>query len=191
MIPHIAILSSSVRRERKSHKVALYFLNYLQENKIATAEIIDLKEYNFPIFEDTIKTLQNPAENVLDFANKIKMADGMIIITPEYNGGFPASLKNAIDLLYDEWQNKPISISTVSAGIFGGTQALVSLQFTLWKIGANVVTNMFPVTNVAKAFDSIGKAFDKADMDKLAKNFVAELIETIEINKGVVLDKFK
>ncbi len=180
---HIAIISSSVRRERKSHRVALYFQHYLQENKLATSAILDLKEYNFSVFEDTIKTLQNPSEKVLDFANKIKEADGIIIVTPEYNGGFPSSLKNVIDLLYDEWHNKPISISTVSAGIFGGTQALVSLQFILWKIGANVVTNMFPVPNVAKAFDVTGKASDKAATDKLAEYFVAELLESMEANK--------
>lgn len=182
-MPHIVILSASVRRERKSHSVSLYFEHYLQENKLATCEILDLKEYNFPVFEDTIKTLQNPSEKVLDFTNKIKMADGIIIVTPEYNGSFPASLKNVIDLLYDEWQNKPISISTVSAGIFGGTQALVALQFTFWKIGANVVTNMFHVPNVAQAFEITGKAIDNAATDKLAMNFVNELIESIETYK--------
>jgi len=116
-MPHITILSSSVRRERKSHRVALYFQNYLQENNLARSEILDLKEYNFPIFEDTIKTLQNPSAKVLDFAKKINKAEGIIIVTPEYNGSFPASLKNAIDLLYYEWHGKPIYFSTVSSGI--------------------------------------------------------------------------
>jgi NAD(P)H-dependent FMN reductase len=182
-MPHIAILSSSVRRERKSHNVALYFLKYLHENNLANAEILDLKEYNFPVFEDTIKTVQSPSEQVLDFAAKIRLADGIIIVTPEYNGGFPASLKNVIDLLYDEWQGKPICISTVSSGIFGGSQALVSLQFILWKIGALTVTNMFPVPSVAKSFDDKGNALDKTATDKLAKVFLAELFESIKANK--------
>ncbi len=182
-MPHIAILSSSVRRERKSHNVALYFKTYLEENNLSTTEILDLKEYNFPIFEDTIKTFQNPTEQVLDFAAKIKLADGIIIITPEYNGGFPASLKNAIDLLYDEWHGKPICISTVSVGDFGGLQALVSLQFILWKIGAWTVTNMFPVPNVSKSFDDNGNALDKTATDKLAKVFLAELFENIKANR--------
>ena len=71
---HIAIISSSVREGRKSHNVSLYFQNYLTENKLATTEIIDLKAYNFPIFEGTLKTLINPAKNVLEFADKIKNA---------------------------------------------------------------------------------------------------------------------
>jgi NAD(P)H-dependent FMN reductase len=186
-MPHIAIVSSSVRRERKSHRVVLYFQNYLIENGLATVEILDLKKYGFPIFEDTIKTLQSPSEKVLHFANGIKSADGIIIVTPEYNGGFPASLKNAIDLLYDEWHRKPIAISTVSEGVFGGSQALVSLQFVLWKIGAWTVTNMFPVPDVAKSFDAEGKAMDKLVTDKLAAVFLAELLESIEANKKAVI----
>lgn len=180
---HIAIISSSVRRERKSHGVALYFQKYLADNNIGTSEILDLKQYNFPIFEDTIKTIQEPDDNVLDFASKIKNADGIIIVTPEYNGGYPASLKNAIDLLYDEWHSKPISISTVSSGSFGGSQALLSLQFILWKIGAWTVTNMFPVPNVESSFDEQGNAKQKETIDKLAKVFIEELVNSIEKSK--------
>lgn len=176
---HISIISSSVRRERKSHRVALYFQKYLQEYNIATVEILDLKEYKFPIFEDTIKTLQNPSEKIIDFAGKIKQADGVIIVTPEYNGGYPASLKNVIDVLYDEWHEKPISFCTVSSGAFGGSQALISLQFTLWKIGALTVTNMFYVSDVANTFDEEGNALNSETTYKLAKPYVAELVENI------------
>lgn len=182
-MPHISIISSSVRTGRKSQRVSLYFQNYLSTNNLATTEILDLKEYGFPIFEDTIKTQKNPSEQVLDFANKVKSSDGIIIVTPEYNGGYPASLKNVVDLLYDEWHRKPISICTVSAGPFGGTQALVSLQFTLWKIGAWTVTNMFCVSNVGKTFDDKGNPSDKAATDKLADPYIKEFLECVAVNK--------
>jgi NADPH-dependent FMN reductase len=55
--------------------------------------------------------------------------------TPEYNGGYPASLKNVIDLLDYEWHRKPVVISTVTSGAFGASQVLISLQFILWKSG--------------------------------------------------------
>ncbi len=186
-MPHIAILSSSVRKGRKSQSVSLYFQNYLSQNILATAEILDLKKYSFPVFEDTLKTQEKPSEAVLDFAGKIKAADGIIIVTPEYNGGYPASLKNAVDLLYDEWHGKPISICTVSAGAFGGTQALMSLQFTLWKIGAWVVTNMFCVSNVATTFDDTGNPSDKAATDKLADAYIKELLQCVKVNKHAVI----
>ena len=80
----------------------------------------------------------------------------MIIIAPEYNGGYPASLKNVIDLLTDEWRKKPVAISTVSDGSFGGTQVITALQFSLWKIRAWTVPAMFPVPKVMETFDEEG-----------------------------------
>lgn len=177
---HISIISSSVREGRKSHNVSLYFQNYLIENKLATTEIIDLKEYNFPIFQGTIKTLINPSEGVLQFAQKVTSSHGIIIVTPEYNGGYPASLKNAIDLLYDEWKHKPIAIATVSDGPFGGSQAMVALQFTLWKMKAWTIPEMFSVPTVDKSYDAKGNAMDKPASDKLADIFIKELLWCIE-----------
>ena len=184
-MPHISIISSSIRPDRKSHNVALYFKNYLTEHDLAKVEILDLKEYNFPLFENTLKTQKNPSPQLLDFAKKIKATDGIIIVTPEYNGSFPASLKNAIDVLYDEWHGKPISIVTVSAGVFGGTQALVALQFVLWKIGAWTVTNMFHVAKVKEAYSATGEATDKQATDKLTKLFVEELLAAVDANSQV------
>lgn len=173
---HIAIISSSIRPDRKSHRVALYFEKYLAEHQLASTEMLDLREYNFPIFENPLKSQEKPAANVLEFAQKIKAADGLIIVTPEYNGGVPASLKNAIDLLLEEWRHKPVAIATVSAGPFGGTQALVALQFMLWKIKALTITEQFCVATVQKAYDEAGNATDKAATDKLAQPFIKELL---------------
>ena len=179
-MPHIAIISSSVRIDRNSHRVALYFKNYLQANNLATTEILDLKEYSFPLFDERLRLQKKPPAQVIDFAEKIKAADGVLIVTPEYNGGYPASLKNVVDLLYDEWHRKPVAISTVSDGIFGGTQVITSLQFSLWKIKAWTVPAMFPVPKVREVFDENGTAADKAATDKRAAGFINELMWCIE-----------
>lgn len=177
---NISIISSSVRNGRNSHRVALYFKNYLEENQIANAKIIDLKAYNFPIFEERLKFISEPTEAMLSLADDIKSSDGIIVVTPEYNGGYPASLKNVIDLLYAEWKRKPIGIATVSAGAFAGSQVITSLQFTLWKIGALVVPAMFPVAMIDQTFDENGNPSDQEATDKKAKAFVAELTWWIE-----------
>jgi NAD(P)H-dependent FMN reductase len=182
-IPHIAIISSSVRTGRKSPRVAMYFRNYLEESKAATAEILDLAEFNFPIFEERLRFQKDPLPSVLQFAEKIKKADGVIIVTPEYNGGYPPSLKNVIDLLYAEWKKKPLAISTISDGVFGGAQVITSLQFTLWKIGAWVVPVMFPVPKVDETFSEAGVPSDKSAMDKRAATFTGELLWAIEAKK--------
>ena len=186
---HIVIISSSVRIERKSHRLALYFKNYLEENNLTTAEILDLKEYNFPIFDERLAFQKSPASNTIHFAGKIKAADGIIIVSPEYNGSYPASLKNAIDLLYEEWLHKPIAISTVSEGNFGGSQLIVSLQFILWKIRAWTVTALFPVPNVNESFDENGMPFNKQITDKRAGLFIKELLECIEAKPKLEIKK--
>jgi NAD(P)H-dependent FMN reductase len=182
-MPHIAIISASVRTGRNSHRVALYFKKFLEENKLATSEILDLATYNFPVFHERLKYQNSPSKEVLDFANKIKSADSVIMITPEYNGGYPASLKNVIDLLYDEWRRKPVAISTVSDGVFGGTQVITSLQFSLWKIRAWTVPAMFPVPKVQSSFDEEGNPTDKVASDKRATGFINELFWCMEAKR--------
>ncbi|MFZ2287563.1 MAG: NAD(P)H-dependent oxidoreductase [Bacteroidales bacterium] len=176
----IAIISSSVRHGRKSHRVALYLKNYIVENILADAEILDLKEYDFPVFDERLHLQKEPLPRAVEFASRIRAADGVIIVTPEYNGGYPASLKNAVDLLSDEWRRKPVAISTVSDGPFGGSQVITSLQFSLWKIRAWTVSAMFPVIKVAEAFDENGVPADRKAADKRAAGFVSELMWCIE-----------
>lgn len=187
-MPHIAIISSSIRTGRNSHRVALFFQNFLKQKELATSEILDLKAYNFPLFEERLQKQENPSEQVLEFTQKIKQADGVIIVTPEYNGGYPASLKNVVDLLYDEWHRKPIAISTVSSGNFAGTQVITSLQFSLWKIRAWVVPAQFPVPTISQSFDEDGKPDDAAGTEKRATTFVNELLWCIKAKQKMQED---
>jgi len=179
-MPNIAIISASIRNGRKSHRVALYFQKYLEENKLSTVEMLDLNEYKFPLFEERLNYLESPSSDVIDFAGKVRSADGIIIVTPEYNGGYPASLKNVIDLLTDEWSRKPVALAAVSNGNFGGSQVLTSLQFSLWKIRALMVPAMFRVPNVHETFDENGNPTNKQAFTKTTAGFISELFWCIE-----------
>ncbi len=174
-IMQIAIISASVRINRNSHRVALYFQNYIKAHNLGSVELLDLNTYNFPVFEERLRLMKDPSPDVLQFADEVMNADGVIIVTPEYNGGYPASLKNVIDLLYAEWKRKPIAVATVSNGPFGGAQVTTSLVFSLWKIGAWVVPAMFPVPKVQEAYDADGNATDPTTTDRRAKAFLEEL----------------
>ncbi|MBX0331842.1 NAD(P)H-dependent oxidoreductase [Pontibacter sp. HSC-14F20] len=182
-MPHITLISSSVRTGRKSHRVALYLQKYLEAHQLATTEIVDLKAYDFPLFHERYSRLEEPTAAMQDFREKIVKADGVVIVTPEYNGGYPASLKNVVDLLYDEWHRKPVAISTVSGGAFGGTQVITSLQFSLWKMRAWTVPAMFPVPKVQDNYDEEGDAADKEATDKRANHFLRELLWCVEAKK--------
>ncbi len=175
-MPHIAIIAASVRTGRVSNRIALFFKKFIESRNLATTEILDLQAYQFPIFNERLRFQKDPSAQVLDFASRIKNADGVIIVTPEYNGGYPASLKNVVDLLYDEWHRKPIAISTVSDGNFGGTQVITSLQFSLWKIRAWTVPAMFPVPNAPKTYNEDGTPVDAVASEKRATIFVNELL---------------
>jgi NAD(P)H-dependent FMN reductase len=180
---NIVIISASVRTGRKSNRVALFFKNYLETNNALKSEILDLASYNFPVFDERLKNQKSPSVEAIQFAEKIKESDGVLIVTPEYNGGYPASLKNVIDLLYEEWYKKPIAIATASSGIFGGTQVITSLQFTLWKIRALTVPATFPVTKVQESFDENGNPKEKEATEKRAATFIKEFLWIIEANK--------
>ncbi|MEO8234146.1 MAG: NAD(P)H-dependent oxidoreductase [Flavobacterium sp.] len=180
---HISIISSSVRIGRKSHNVALFFQKYLEKKGLATVEILDLKQYNFPIFEERLKNQKSPSLEALEFKNKIIASDAIIIVSPEYNGSIPASLKNVVDLLYEEWQKKTVAFATASSGDFGGLQALTHLEFIFWKIGAICISKNFPVSKVQEKFDDFGNPTNKKEMDVFAKIFIDEIFKYIDSDK--------
>jgi NAD(P)H-dependent FMN reductase len=171
----ISIISASVRIARNSHRLAIYFEEYIKQNNLAEVKLLDLNTYKFPVFDERLQYMKEPAAEVLDWSEKIKTSDGVIIVTPEYNGGYPASLKNAIDVLYPEWKRKPVAIASVSNGPFGGAQVNTSLSFSLWKIGVLLVPSLYLVPKVQEAFYENGLPVDKEATDKKTKKFIEEL----------------
>ena len=179
----IAIISPSIRKGRNSHRIALYFNGLIKANGLGNPRIIDLLEYNFPLFNERLKFQESPSPGALDFAEKIRSADGVIIILPEYNGGYPASLKNATDLLITEWRRKPVAFVSVSDGPFGGTQSVTSMLFSLWKAGALTIPATLRLPHIDSEFDADGKPADNEGMDKRSSKLVKELLWYIEAKK--------
>ena len=88
-------------------------------------EILDLAEINLPFLDEPHhpKLGRYTKPHTLAWAREIDTADALVIITPEYNAGFPAPLKNAIDFLHAEWKNKALGVVTYGGGASGGTRA--------------------------------------------------------------------
>lgn len=179
---HICIISSSIRKNRFSHRAALYLYSILKEKYNIEAEILDLLKYKFPLFEERLKFLDSPSPETVGFAEKVRKADGLILVVPEYNGGYPASIKNVIDLLTDEWRKKPVAFAVVSSGQFGGSQVIQQLQFTLWKIKALTISPSLRIPDI-KTFDENGIPADKTLMDKMASATINELLWQIEAKR--------
>ncbi len=179
----IVIISSSIRHNRKSHRVALFFQKFIESKGQDPPEILDLKVYNFPLFTERLARMENPQPEWVAFGDRINRAEGVIIVTPEYNGGYPASLKNVIDFMYKEWHRKPMAIATVSDGRYGGTQVIQSLQFTLWKIGAWTIPVRYHVSNIDTSYDENGNSANPDVTDKLAGALLEELLWSIRAKR--------
>ncbi|MEG1498483.1 MAG: NAD(P)H-dependent oxidoreductase [Bacteroidales bacterium] len=177
----IAIISSSVREERLSNRVALYIEKYLNENYVnpgilKNITMLDLKAYNFPIFEERFPYLKAPSEALLDFTGKLVSAEGLIIVSPVYNSSFPAALKNVIDLYYKEWQHKVIGICSVSVGNVPGIATVQELQKLMLKLGSWVAPVLSTVTSVEKEFDAEGNPSHTEVAEKTVKTLIEEML---------------
>lgn len=171
----IQIISPSLRDERQSHNVALYLENWINNNTDADANVIDLKERNYPLFEERLGFQKEPHAGAVQFGKEISEANGVIIIAPEYNGSFPASLKNVIDLLYAEWQQKPVVLVPLSVGDMAGAQVAMQLEFVMYKIGARVAKARFHVANVSDNFNADGTSNNDEFFSEHAKSCFNEM----------------
>lgn len=171
---NIPIIVGSTRRDRQSIKVARFVLAKLQQRKNVQAELLDLLEYNFPIMEERLHRRDDPPPRLQEFADKIARADSLIIVTPEYNHGYPGVLKNALDYLLPEYERKPIGIVTVSAGGFGGINCLAQLRLVTLAMGAFPIPENLSVSRVQDAFKDDGTM--DASYEKRATTFLDEVL---------------
>jgi NAD(P)H-dependent FMN reductase len=105
----------------------------------------------------------------------MKRADSIVIVTPEYNNGYPGVLKNALDYLLPEYRRKPFGVVTVSGGGFGGITCLAQLRLVIIGMGAFPIPAALPVSAVQNTFDSDGNPKDPA-YEKRAETFIGELL---------------
>lgn len=120
MTKKIQLIIGSTREGRIATSVAEWIESQAIKNEDIELEVVDLKEVNLPFFNDATPPAYGPTSTDAGkaWSAKIREADGFIFLTPEYNRGYPAALKNAIDYLYAEWANKPATI--VSYGYTNG-----------------------------------------------------------------------
>ena len=121
----IGIIVGTTREGRVGDQVAKWVLDQGKASGL-NLSIIDLKDYNLPLLGTT------EAPTLALFKEAVNSKDGFVFITGEYNHSIPASLKNAIDYLRDEWANKPAGI--VSYGSLGGARAAEHLRGILGEI---------------------------------------------------------
>ena len=126
----IKIIVGSTRQGRFSEKPSNWILEEAKKLEGVDAELLDLRDYAMPFFEDPMSPSMakgNYSNKVVKkWAEKINEGDAFIIVTPEYNHGYPAVLKNAMDVIYPEWNRKPVGF--VSYGSAVGARSVEQLR---------------------------------------------------------------
>src|SRR5271156_2825888 len=110
---NVKVIIGSTRQGRFGDKPANYVYEELKKMDGVEAELLDLRDYPMPYFDDKTSPSQNKDGKyanpvVQKWSDKIREADAYIIVSPEYNHGYPAVLKNALDELFHEWAKKPV-----------------------------------------------------------------------------------
>ncbi|MDD3679152.1 MAG: NAD(P)H-dependent oxidoreductase [Patescibacteria group bacterium] len=127
---NIKVIAGSTREGRFSDKAAVWIAEEIKTQNEVVVEVLDLRDYNMPFFNEPVSPSfkQEPFkdEAVARFTKKIAEADAFVIVTPEYNHGTSGVLKNALDWVYPEWNNKPVAF--VSYGGVGGARAVEQLR---------------------------------------------------------------
>lgn len=173
--PRFLVVEGTVRDGRRSIHAARYITDLLQE-KGYDAVLFDMKERDVPLLETRRYTDPGePPEAVEEFGQEVEAADGIVIVTPEYNHSYPGALKNLIDYLYPEYEDKPFSFVTVSGGGFGGVRAQKDLNDLVLTINGWPGPSL-PVSNVRDVFDEDGALIDE-DYEDRFDGFVERAIE--------------
>lgn len=129
MTYQLKIIIASTRPERKGHLVAEWFTKIAEQYSEFEIEVLDLKMINLPLLDEPNhpKMKKYLHEHTLHWSNKINEADAYVMVTPEYNYNAPATLKNALDFLFTEWEDKPVAFVSYG-GISAGTRAVQDLK---------------------------------------------------------------
>lgn len=122
-------------------------------------EVFDLKENKIPFLGERRHRTEEPHPNVEKFGQKVEECDGLVLVTPEYNHSYSAELKNALDHLYPEYEDKAFYYITVSAGGFGGVRATSHLHDVTLELGGFPGPDL-PVSKVTQIFED-GKLVDE------------------------------
>lgn len=132
----IAVIIGSTRQGRQSDRLAKWVAKNMQGK--ASVEVLDLRDFPVPFLDEAISPRYNPErkpdEQTKKWLDKVAEFDGYVAVTPEYNRTTSAVLKNAIDVLDYQMENKPVAL--VAHGTSGGAQAAASLRMAFPGVGA-------------------------------------------------------
>lgn len=166
---YIPVIVGTPRQGRQSEHVARFILDEMRKRPEIETELIDVRALQMTN-QDTGTDAADPA-----FKEKMERCDGLLIVTPEYNHGYPGPLKQALDMCLEEYNHKSVGIIGVSAGPFGGTRVIENLLPVVRELGLVVAGVDVNFGSVGSAFDGNGMLTEERYVSRVAK-FLNELV---------------
>ena len=166
----IPVLLGTPRKNRESKNVAHWVCSKMRERNDIETQLFDVCDFQLPHdhYGQEIK------DQFPEWRDAIVRADGLVIVTPEYNHGYPGSLKGVLDLLLREYVHKAVAFVGVSAGPWGGTRVIESCVPMVRELGLAVTFTDLNFPKVADKFDADGKLLDEV-YNKRVADFLDEL----------------
>jgi len=168
---NIPVLLGTNRKMRKSVFVAKWLVGQMEKRPEIRTLLFDVADFALP-HDDYGQGLK---DSFPEWRDAIVNADGLVIVTPEYNHGYPGSLKAVLDLLLREYVHKAVAFVGVSAGVWGGTRVIEAMVPMVRELGLAVTFTDLNFPKVEKLFDDQGNLLDSA-FDQRAKDFLDELV---------------
>jgi NAD(P)H-dependent FMN reductase len=131
-MPILTVIVGSIRPGRAGQPIAQWFIDLARNHGGFDVEVADLAEIRLPLMEEPNhpRLRQYTSQHTRDWSEMIDRSDAIVFVTPEYNYGYPATIKNAIDYLHQEWKDKPVGFVSYG-GIAAGTRAVQQLKQVL------------------------------------------------------------
>lgn len=170
------VLIASTRPNRVGGQVAAWFARVARTRSDFDVRVVDLADLNLPMLDEPMPAADAAPyrhEHTRRWSAITAAADAFAVVLPEYNRGYPASIKNALDFLYVEWRHKPIAF--VSYGMTsGGMRAAAQLTEVVTGLGMVPVTAGV-VVHLREVIDANGRLVPSARMVQAASDTLAEL----------------
>jgi len=166
----IPVILGTVRKGRASENVAKFVYEQLKKREGVETELIDIRELNFPA-DDAGEQIKHA-----NFSAACERADGLVVVTPEYNRGYPGMLKHVLDSNLKEYIHKAVGICGVSAGGFGGTRVIENLLPVMRELGLVTIFWDGNFSGAQQLFDDAGNMKDREAHEKRMDKFLGELI---------------
>ena len=165
----IPVILGTSRKGRASENVAKFVFGEMGKRENVETELIDIRDLRFAI-DDAGEAIKDSK-----FSATVSRADGLVLVVPEYNHGYPGLLKHALDTNLKEYIHKAAGICGVSAGAFGGTRMIQNLLPVLRELGLVTIFWDGNFSNAQGLFDPDGKILDGAYVRRIDQ-FLKELI---------------